>query len=60
MNQGLWGAFQQYFTVEEKPRLTRRNTYFEDRLHTSNDNAILMFGMIVFCVIVSLIVGMML
>ena len=30
VSQGLWGALQQYWTVEPKPRLERRNTYFED------------------------------
>ena len=29
-NQGLFGALAQYWTVEPKPRLNRRNTYFED------------------------------
>ena len=30
VSQGLWGAIEQYWTVDEKPRLSRRNTYFED------------------------------
>ena len=30
-NQGLCGALKQYWTIEEKPRLTRRNAYFEDK-----------------------------
>ena len=29
-NQGLFGALEQYWSVEPKPRLDRRNTYFED------------------------------
>jgi hypothetical protein len=29
-NQGLVGALIQYWTVDEKPRLHRRNTYFDD------------------------------
>ena len=29
-NQGLLGALEQFWTVEDKPRLHRRNTYFED------------------------------
>lgn len=29
-NQGLWGAIDQYWTVDEKPRLHRRNTYLDD------------------------------
>lgn len=38
-NQGLLGAIQQYWTVEDKPRLHRRNTYFED-ITISNWNAL--------------------
>ena len=29
-DQGLFGALDQYWTVEDKPRLHRRNTYFDD------------------------------
>ena len=29
-NQGFLFAVLQYFTVEEKPRLYRRNTWFDD------------------------------
>ena len=29
-NQGLIGALLQYWTIDEKPRLNRKNTYFED------------------------------
>ena len=29
-NQGFKGALAQYWTVEDKPRLTRRNTWFEE------------------------------
>ena len=37
-NQGLLGAFEQYFTVEDKPRLYRRNTYFEDKYNSIYNN----------------------
>ena len=30
MNQGFFGALEQYWTVEPKARLHRRNTYFND------------------------------
>ena len=30
MNQGLFGALEQYWTVEPRVRLHRRNTYFND------------------------------
>lgn len=36
VNQGLWGAIDQFWTVEEKPRLHRRNTYFEDHPQVSS------------------------
>ena len=29
-DQGLVGALHQYWNIDEKPRLYRRNTYFED------------------------------
>ena len=29
-NQGFFGALQQYWTVDEAPRLNRRNTFFDD------------------------------
>ena len=36
VNQGLWGAIEQFWTVEEKPRLHRRNTFFEEHPQVSN------------------------
>ena len=39
MDQGLLGAIEQFWTVEDKPRLHRRNTYFEDH-HFSNSDAL--------------------
>ena len=42
-NQGLFGALDQYWTVEPKPRLHRRNTFFEDKT-VSNIQA-LRFGL---------------
>lgn len=38
-NQGLYGALVQYWTVDEKPRLHRRNTYFDD-VQLSNTDAL--------------------
>lgn len=34
-DQGFFGALDQYWTVNEKPRLGRRNTYF-DEVQVSN------------------------
>ena len=35
-NQGLFGAIEQYWTVNEAPRLNRRNTYFRDHPKVSS------------------------
>lgn len=45
-NQGLYGALEQFWTVNEAPRLDRKNTYFEDHPNVSNYDA-LKFGLIV-------------
>lgn len=63
VNQGLWGAVEQYWTVEEKPRLHRRNTYFEDHQisnWTSFKLGIVAFSVSITIVILCLIGGMML
>ena len=41
-NQGFFGALEQYWTVNEAPRLNRRNTFFDD-VKVSNIDA-LRFG----------------
>lgn len=41
-NQGLLGALNQYWSIEDKPRLHRRNTYFREH-QVSNADA-LRFG----------------
>lgn len=41
-NQGFWGALAQYWNVEPKARLHRRNTYFEDHMDVSNYDALKM------------------
>lgn len=40
VSQGLFGAIEQYWSVEEKPRLDRRNTYFDDSIKVSNHDAL--------------------
>ena len=52
--QGLFGALDQYWTVEEKPRLNRRNTYFED-IQLSNYDA-LRFGIAVSVIATAIII----
>ena len=39
MNQGFFGALEQYWTLEPKVRLHRRNTYF-DEVQVSNVTAL--------------------
>ena len=39
-NQGLRGAIEQYWTVDEAPRLNRRNTYFRDHFKVSSYGAL--------------------
>ena len=39
-NQGLFGAFEQYWTVNEAPRLDRKNTFFDDHPKVSNYDAL--------------------
>lgn len=53
-NQGLMGALLQYWTIDEKPRLNRRNTYFED-LELSNINA-LRVGVVASTVVITIVV----
>ena len=38
-DQGLYGALDQYWTLNEKPRLGRRNTFF-DEVQISNIQAL--------------------
>lgn len=42
--QGFYGALDQYWSIQPKPRLHRRNTYFDSQI--SNAEA-LRFGLIV-------------
>lgn len=54
MDQGLIGALEQYWTVDEKPRLNRRNTYFED-VQLSNTDA-LRVGIVASTIAVAIVV----
>ena len=40
IDQGLYGALDQYWSVDEKPRLHRRNSYFNDHPQISNTDAL--------------------
>lgn len=42
MNQGFFGALEQYWSLEPKARLHRRNTYFDDAMILSNWTALKM------------------
>lgn len=37
-NQGLFGALEQYWRVEPKARLNRRNTYFRDEFRVTEEH----------------------
>ena len=53
-NQGILGAIYQYWNIEPKVRLHRRNTYFEEH-QLSNMNA-LRFGVVVSVLATAIIV----
>ena len=53
-DQGLFGALDQYWTIDEKPRLNRRNTYFDD-VQLSNLDA-LRVGIVVSVVAIAIVV----
>lgn len=54
-NQGLYGALEQFWTVNEAPRLDRKNTYFED--HKVSNYDALKFGLAVSGLAVAIIVA---
>lgn len=54
-NQGLYGALEQYWTVNEAPRLGRKNTFFKDHPKVSNYDA-LRFGLITSAIATALVV----
>jgi len=51
--QGLYGALDQYWSVEPKVRLHRKNTYFEDV--ELNDSQALRVGIVAVMVAVAII-----
>ena len=54
-DQGLYGALDQYWSIEEKPRLHRRNTYF-DEVQVSNTDA-LRVGIVVSALATAIVVS---
>ena len=52
-NQGFFGALYQYWNVEPKARLHRRNTYFDDA-EMSNAQA-LRVGIVVSMIVIAII-----
>ena len=54
-NQGLFGAISQYWTIDEKPRLHRKNTFFEDHPKFDNKKSFsvgIVFSMLALAIIV--------
>lgn len=43
-SQGFFGALWQYWNIQEKPRLERRNTFFDDSLDKVSNYDALVFG----------------
>jgi len=58
-NQGFYGALVQFWTIDEKPRLHRRNTWFEDHQPSRTHLRILLFVsvFVVVAFMVSVILG---
>ena len=54
-SQGLFGALVQYWNISDKPRLDRKNTYFEDNLQLSNYDA-LKVGIVVSVVATAIVI----
>lgn len=55
MDQGFFGALEQYWNVSDKPRLDRKNTFFED-VQLSNTDA-LRVGIVVSTIAVAMVVS---
>lgn len=53
-NQGFFGALSQYWTVDEKPRLNRKNSWFDD--HEPSNADAMKFGLAV-SIIATAIIG---
>lgn len=54
-SQGLFGALHQYWSVEPKARLHRRNSYFNDHPNVSNYDA-LRFGVVLSSVATAILI----
>lgn len=62
MNQGFWGALEQFWTVDEQPRLNRRNSWFRE--HEPNQSSLILgiyvavpivIVFVVFCILEAMI-----
>ena len=54
-NQGILGAIYQYWNIEPKVRLHRRNTYFEE--HQPSNMDALRFGVVVSVLATAIIIS---
>lgn len=43
-NQGFFGALWQYWNIQDKPRLDRRNTFFDDSMDKVSNYDALVFA----------------
>lgn len=53
-NQGFIGAIVQYFTIEDKPRLYRRNSWFRD--HGISEEMTIHLFIVFFSVVIGLMI----
>ena len=62
MNQGFWGALEQFWTVDEQPRLNRRNSWLRE--HEPNQSSLILgiyvtvpivIVFVVFCILEAMI-----
>lgn len=55
-DQGLYGALEQYWSLEPKARLHRRNTYFDDVMSDVSNESVLKVGIVSSVVATAIIV----
>lgn len=55
VSQGFLGALAQYFTVEDKPRLDRRNTWFEDHYQLF-EQLLLQVGIVACLLVITIVI----
>ena len=57
VSQGFWGAVEQYWTIEDKPRLHRKNSWFEDHRIEINNARAFAVGIVASFVLITIVMG---